>query len=169
MKFQDQTWTSALTAKLNFSSAEVTEHITVRFNLSHQYNKPWYKAWWVCFWQYVICGHWSFNFLVAIWICQHTAASCAGWHIPLKANKCVDLLPLLFCRKLDLPACAVDAASERNFELKGYKFEAAQEQLRPPRKVRVGLVQNHIVLPTDAPVLDQVKTNYLLKSEPGKL
>uniref|UniRef100_A0A667WWJ5 Beta-ureidopropionase n=1 Tax=Myripristis murdjan TaxID=586833 RepID=A0A667WWJ5_9TELE len=58
--------------------------------------------------------------------------------------------------KLDLPACAVDAASERNFELKGYKFEATQEQLRPPRKVRVGLVQNHIVLPTDAPVLDQI-------------
>uniref|UniRef100_A0A667WL74 Beta-ureidopropionase n=1 Tax=Myripristis murdjan TaxID=586833 RepID=A0A667WL74_9TELE len=63
---------------------------------------------------------------------------------------------ILFGKKLDLPACAVDAASERNFELKGYKFEATQEQLRPPRKVRVGLVQNHIVLPTDAPVLDQI-------------
>uniref|UniRef100_A0A3Q3XBK5 Beta-ureidopropionase n=1 Tax=Mola mola TaxID=94237 RepID=A0A3Q3XBK5_MOLML len=59
-------------------------------------------------------------------------------------------------RKLDFPACAVDAASERDFELKAYRFEAAQEQLRPPRRIRVGLIQHRIVLPTDAPVLDQV-------------
>lgn len=65
---------------------------------------------------------------------------------------------LLCYRKLDLPTCAVDAASERDFELKGYGFEAAQEQLRPPRRIRVGLLQHHIVLPTDAPVLDQVRT-----------
>uniref|UniRef100_A0A8D0D784 Beta-ureidopropionase n=1 Tax=Sander lucioperca TaxID=283035 RepID=A0A8D0D784_SANLU len=58
--------------------------------------------------------------------------------------------------KFDLPACAVSAAVERDFELKGYRFEAAQEQLRPPRRIRVGLIQNHIVLPTDAPILDQV-------------
>ena len=61
-------------------------------------------------------------------------------------------------RKLDLPSCAVDAASERDFELKGYGFEAAQEQLRPPRRIRVGLIQHRIVLPTDAPILDQVRT-----------
>lgn len=65
-------------------------------------------------------------------------------------------------RKLDLPACAVEAASERDFELKGYKFDAAQEQLRPPRNIRVGLIQHHIVLPTDAPILDQV-TSYTLQ------
>ncbi|KAM8866668.1 beta-ureidopropionase [Synchiropus picturatus] len=59
-------------------------------------------------------------------------------------------------RQLDLPPCAAAAASERNFELKGYKFDAAVEQLRPPKRVRVGLIQNHIVLPTDRPVLDQV-------------
>lgn len=41
--------------------------------------------------------------------------------------------------------------------MKGYRFEAALEQLRPPRKVRVGLVQHRIVLPTDAPILDQVR------------
>ena len=61
-------------------------------------------------------------------------------------------------RKLDLPACAVDAASKRGFELKGYGFDAALEQLRPPRRIRVGLVQHHIVLPTSASVLDQVRT-----------
>ena len=62
-------------------------------------------------------------------------------------------------RKLELPACAVDAASERDFELKGYGFEAALEQLRPARRIRVGLIQHRIVLPTDAPILDQVRTH----------
>uniref|UniRef100_A0A8C5NAK0 CN hydrolase domain-containing protein n=1 Tax=Gouania willdenowi TaxID=441366 RepID=A0A8C5NAK0_GOUWI len=59
-------------------------------------------------------------------------------------------------KKLELPSSAVDAATDRDFELKGFQFDAAQEQLRPPRKVRVGLVQHHIVLPTDAPVMEQV-------------
>uniref|UniRef100_A0A3B4ZV34 Beta-ureidopropionase n=1 Tax=Stegastes partitus TaxID=144197 RepID=A0A3B4ZV34_9TELE len=59
-------------------------------------------------------------------------------------------------KKLDLPACAVEAASERDFELKGYRFDAVQEQLRPPRRIRVGLIQHRIVLPTDAPILDQI-------------
>ncbi|XP_022609805.1 beta-ureidopropionase [Seriola dumerili] len=59
-------------------------------------------------------------------------------------------------KKLDLPPCAVEAASERDFELKGYRFEATQEQLRPARKIRVGLIQHHVVLPTDAPVIDQI-------------
>ncbi|KAF6716985.1 Beta-ureidopropionase [Oryzias melastigma] len=58
--------------------------------------------------------------------------------------------------KLDLPAFALEAASERDFELKAFKFDAPQEQLRPPRRTRVGLVQHKIVLPTDAPVLDQI-------------
>lgn len=61
-------------------------------------------------------------------------------------------------RKLELPQCALDAAAERSFELKGCGFEAAVEQLRPPRVIRVGLIQNRIVLPTDAPVADQVTT-----------
>lgn len=52
----------------------------------------------------------------------------------------------------------MNAATERDFELKGYRFEAAPEQLRPPRRVRVGLIQNRIVLPTDAPIRDQVRT-----------
>ncbi|XP_010786490.1 beta-ureidopropionase-like, partial [Notothenia coriiceps] len=59
-------------------------------------------------------------------------------------------------KKLDLPAAAVSAASERDFELQGFGFEASPEQLRPARRTRVGLIQNQIVLPTDAPILDQV-------------
>ncbi|KAL4660339.1 beta-ureidopropionase isoform X1 [Arapaima gigas] len=59
-------------------------------------------------------------------------------------------------RELELPQCAVEAASVRDFELRGYTFGAAQEQLRPPRIVRIGLIQNSIVLPTNSPVLHQI-------------
>ncbi|XP_018412891.1 PREDICTED: beta-ureidopropionase isoform X2 [Nanorana parkeri] len=59
-------------------------------------------------------------------------------------------------RSLDLPCCALNAASQGKFELKGYLFEAAVEQLRRPRKVRVGLIQNKIQLPTTSPVAEQV-------------
>ncbi|KAA8592925.1 hypothetical protein FQN60_018380 [Etheostoma spectabile] len=72
-------------------------------------------------------------------------------------------------QKLDLPACAESAAAERDFDLKGYRFEAAQEQLRQPRRIRVGLIQNHIVLPTDAPILDQKEpwTEFAESAEEG--
>uniref|UniRef100_A0A4W3IRX2 Beta-ureidopropionase n=1 Tax=Callorhinchus milii TaxID=7868 RepID=A0A4W3IRX2_CALMI len=59
-------------------------------------------------------------------------------------------------RMLDLPLCALETAVERDFELKGLGFEAAPEQLRQPRIVRVGIIQNKIVLPTNAPVAQQV-------------
>ncbi|XP_061674050.1 beta-ureidopropionase [Syngnathoides biaculeatus] len=57
---------------------------------------------------------------------------------------------------LDLPSGAEEAARLSDFELKGYSFQARVEQLRLPRRIRVGLVQHHIVLPTDAPIVDQV-------------
>ena len=82
----------------------------------------------------------------------------------LSSSSLSNLYSISDYRKLDLPACAVDAASERDFELQGHVFEAAQEQLRPPRPVRVGLIQNRIVLPTDAPVLDQVNMVPLFNS-----
>lgn len=61
-------------------------------------------------------------------------------------------------RKLDLPREAFEAASREDFELQGYAFEAAEEQLRRPRIVHVGLVQNRIPLPANAPVAEQVQT-----------
>lgn len=45
--------------------------------------------------------------------------------------------------------------SEGNFEVAGWRFKASQEQLRPPRIVRVGLVQHSIVLPTTSPIKEQ--------------
>ena len=61
-----------------------------------------------------------------------------------------------FSRALDLPEEAVKLATEANFELKGYKFSAAVEDTRPPRIVRIAVVQNTIVKPTTAPVTEQV-------------
>ncbi|XP_051042862.1 beta-ureidopropionase isoform X3 [Phodopus roborovskii] len=63
---------------------------------------------------------------------------------------------MIWARKLDLPRKALETALERNFELKGYAFQAAKEQQRCPQIVRVGLVQNRIPLPTSAPVAEQV-------------
>lgn len=56
---------------------------------------------------------------------------------------------------MNLPASAVESASSLNLELKGFTFSAEQEGLRPPRRVRVGLIQNSIVLPTTDPVSAQ--------------
>ncbi len=42
-----------------------------------------------------------------------------------------------------------------NLELKGYSFDAQLEDTRAPRRVRVGLIQNTIVLPTSAPIAAQ--------------
>lgn len=48
-------------------------------------------------------------------------------------------------------------AAAKGFDLRGSAFRAAPEQLRPPRVVRIGLVQNQIVLPTTEPYPDQAK------------
>ena len=58
-------------------------------------------------------------------------------------------------RVLEVPAEAQRLADEKDFELKAFAFGAAEEQARSPRLVRVGLVQNQILLPTTAPILEQ--------------
>ncbi|XP_027569922.1 beta-ureidopropionase isoform X2 [Pipra filicauda] len=83
--------------------------------------------------------------------------SCLERHIP--PGELAEVKRILYgreARKLNLPSAAWSAAQERDFELLGYGFEAAPEQLRRPRIVRVGLVQNKIPLPTDTPVAVQV-------------
>lgn len=49
-------------------------------------------------------------------------------------------------------------AAEENFEVVGWKIGAQLEQLRQPRRVTLALIQNQIVLPTDAPVGDQISS-----------
>ena len=55
-----------------------------------------------------------------------------------------------------MPAGAQKLADEKNFEIKIYRIGAACEQVRPPRLVRVAVVQNGIVRPTTDPVKEQV-------------
>jgi len=62
---------------------------------------------------------------------------------------------ILYGRELPNLELPTDAVAGLDAELKGYRFDAAVENLRPPRRVRVGLIQNRIVLPTTAPVLEQ--------------
>lgn len=42
-----------------------------------------------------------------------------------------------------------------NIQVAGYSFDAAKEETRPPRKVKLGLVQHSIVLDTDKPIHEQ--------------
>lgn len=60
-------------------------------------------------------------------------------------------------RPLEFSADAQRLAGEGNFELKGYKFSAAKEETRPPRIIRVAVVQNQIVKPTTASIKEQVQ------------
>ena len=66
-------------------------------------------------------------------------------------------------RSLEVPASAQKLADEKNFEIKMYRIGAAAEQVRPPRLVRVAVVQNGIVRPTTDPVKEQVR--YLLTAQ----
>lgn len=65
-------------------------------------------------------------------------------------------IPFFLDSKLELPEAALKLADKGNFELAGYKFDVKEEQLRRPRIVRIGAVQNKIVLPTSAPLANQV-------------
>eukprot|EP00795_Rhopilema_esculentum_P015469 gene15469-6718_t len=58
--------------------------------------------------------------------------------------------------ELELPAKAKQIAESKQFAIAGYKINAAVEQLRAPRVVRIGAIQNKIILPTDAPISDQI-------------
>ncbi|XP_057267272.1 beta-ureidopropionase isoform X2 [Pezoporus wallicus] len=83
--------------------------------------------------------------------------SCLERHLP--PEELSEVKRILYggeARKLHLPAAALSAAQERDFELQGYGFDAEPEQLRRPRIVRVGLIQNKIPLPTDTAVSVQV-------------
>jgi len=50
---------------------------------------------------------------------------------------------------------AQELARDNHFEIQAHKFSALQEQFRQPRIVRIGVIQNSIVLPTTAPLRDQ--------------
>jgi beta-ureidopropionase len=57
---------------------------------------------------------------------------------------------------LELSSEAIELCTKKNYDLQGYSMSpAAKEQLRKPRIVRIGAIQNSIVLPTIEPLVDQ--------------
>ena len=62
---------------------------------------------------------------------------------------------LWLSRKLTFSSTAEELATQENFQLSGYRFEADKESTRAPRVTRIGLVQNRIVKAPCEEVLDQ--------------
>ena len=62
----------------------------------------------------------------------------------------------ILLRTLSLSEDAISAAGELDFEIQGFGFDAQREEVRAQRIVRVGAIQNKIVIPTTAPILEQV-------------
>lgn len=56
---------------------------------------------------------------------------------------------------LEISAEAQKIAANNNFEIKSYEFTALKENLRQPRIVKVGAVQNSIVASTSDPIREQ--------------
>jgi len=59
-------------------------------------------------------------------------------------------------RPMKISEEAQNRASEGGYEIAGWEIDAQQEETRPPRKVTIALIQNKIVLPTDAPIVEQI-------------
>jgi len=57
--------------------------------------------------------------------------------------------------EMEISPKAKKMASDGDFDIKGYEFFAAQEELRPQRIVNIGVVQNAIVANTSAPFAEQ--------------
>jgi beta-ureidopropionase len=72
------------------------------------------------------------------------------------------------CRTLDISEEARLLSQKEDFDLQAYGIDAAPEQMRPRRLVRIGAIQNKIVLHTDAPVQKQVWKK-IIKSKNGKI
>jgi len=68
---------------------------------------------------------------------------------------------ILFGRKmkeLELESDVLNKAAADGYQIAAYKIEAAPEEIRLPRLVKIGLIQNQIVVPTDRPVKEQMSS-----------
>lgn len=59
---------------------------------------------------------------------------------------------LTFSQELPISPKGQKLASENDFVIKAYKFEAIKEDLRKPRIVRIGAIQTSLAAPTTDPV-----------------
>eukprot|EP00959_Pyramimonas_sp_CCMP1952_P468702 9493672-Pyramimonas_sp.AAC.1 len=60
-------------------------------------------------------------------------------------------------QSLEISSAATELAKAKDFDLQAYKFGAAMEQMRKPRVVKVGLIQNAVTHPSTAPFLEQAE------------
>jgi dihydropyrimidinase len=58
---------------------------------------------------------------------------------------------------LEVTKKSKELAKQNNFEIKSYRMNAAEEQGRKPNIVKIGAIQNKIVIPTSEPILKQVE------------
>uniref|UniRef100_A0A1I8BWB0 CN hydrolase domain-containing protein n=1 Tax=Meloidogyne hapla TaxID=6305 RepID=A0A1I8BWB0_MELHA len=59
------------------------------------------------------------------------------------------------CPQLSLSNDLLESSVGSGFEIKGFQIKALEEQCRRPRRIRVAAIQNKIVLPTSAPIVQQ--------------
>lgn len=57
--------------------------------------------------------------------------------------------------ELDVQESSVGVATANSFEIAAYDFPAKEEETRKQRIVKVGAIQNSIVIPTDKPIAEQ--------------
>eukprot|EP00882_Tetradesmus_deserticola_P003821 GHRQ01004042.1.p1 GENE.GHRQ01004042.1~~GHRQ01004042.1.p1 ORF type:complete len:395 (+),score=132.35 GHRQ01004042.1:131-1315(+) len=85
----------------------------------------------------------------------------------IPADKLAEVKRVLFGANQGKPVAALEVADalqelaeEQAFDLQAYRFGAAAEQFRAPRIVKIGLIQNAVVLPTTAPFAEQRQAIY---------
>jgi len=78
-------------------------------------------------------------------------------HIPEgELNEVTRILYGKQLKELELPAELLANAESDQYQVKGYCIPALSEETRPKRNIKIGLIQNKIVEPTDAPIQKQV-------------
>lgn len=83
----------------------------------------------------------------------HSLESLLKKHLPEPEQK--EAMRILYgkeLKELKFSSEAEALAGQEKFELKGFQFLAEREDLRPPRIVRIGAIQNRILVPTTDPI-----------------
>ncbi|XP_048135369.1 beta-ureidopropionase-like isoform X1 [Rhodamnia argentea] len=94
-----------------------------------------------------ICGYESLDRLLCDSLSPQVFQEVSRLLIGLNCGRILEAVPLADSAKA--------LSSECNFDVQAFRFTADKELLREPRVVRVGIIQNSIVLPTTASFVDQ--------------
>ena len=84
-------------------------------------------------------------------------------HLP--QDVCSEVKRILYgnpCHSLEIPEEAKLLSENENFDLQAYTIAAKSEETRPKRTVRIGAIQNQIVLPTTDPIIKQVNNSQFI-------